>query len=136
LPSTIRTRVVVGLMTAPDSRFPIVADLAYHPGDPYAVRLTCYCGGDITAWTFARDLLWEGISGPAGEGVVRVHPVEGESGQICIELHSATGTAVLRAPRAPLAAFLARTPRRVPVGGEASGRALDAEITEILDNGG
>ncbi|MFD5462053.1 SsgA family sporulation/cell division regulator [Kitasatospora sp. NPDC127059] len=131
--STVQGHLVMNLVVSPELSFSLVVDLAYEPGDPYAVRCTFHLPGDApVTWVFARELLLDGLSGPAGEGDVRIHPVGGELSEVSIELHSPNGEALLRAPAPPLIAFLARTDRLVPMGQELTGRELDAQLADIL----
>ncbi|WP_254802024.1 SsgA family sporulation/cell division regulator [Kitasatospora sp. SUK 42] len=131
--STVQGHLVMNLVVSPELSFSIVVDLAYEPGDPYAVRFTFHLPGDApVTWVFARELLLDGLSGPAGEGDVHIHPVGGELSEVCINLHSPNGDALLRSPATPLIAFLARTDRLVPMGQELTGRQLDDQLADIL----
>ncbi|MGW2370913.1 MULTISPECIES: SsgA family sporulation/cell division regulator [Kitasatospora] len=123
----------MNLVVAPELSFGIVVDLGYEPGDPYAVRFAFHLPGDApVTWVFARELLLDGLSGPSGEGDVHIHPLGGEPSEVRIALRNPHGDALLHAPAAPLAAFLARTDRLVPIGQEHTGRELDAQLAEIL----
>ncbi|MEV7783036.1 SsgA family sporulation/cell division regulator [Kitasatospora sp. NPDC088351] len=131
--TTVQGHLVMNLVASNELSFRIVVDLAYDPIDPYAVRFTFHLPGDEpVTWVFARELLLDGISRPAGEGDVHIHPVSGELSEVCIVLHSPDGDALLRASAAPLIAFLARTDRLVPMGQEITGGELDAELADIL----
>lgn len=59
-----------------------------------------------TEWVFGRDLLAEGLAGPAGLGDVRFSPA---GVGVAIELRSPDGRCTLTAPLDVLADFLART---------------------------
>ncbi|MFI6847167.1 SsgA family sporulation/cell division regulator [Kitasatospora sp. NBC_00085] len=131
--STIQGHLLMNLVVSPELSFRIVVDLGYDPVDPYALRCTFHLPGDEpVTWVFARELLLDGISGPAGEGDVHIHPVGEELSEVCIVLHSPGGDAVLRASAPPLIAFLARTDRLVPMGQELTGGELDAQLADIL----
>ncbi|MFJ8473851.1 SsgA family sporulation/cell division regulator [Kitasatospora sp. NPDC094011] len=131
--STVQGHLVMNLVVSPELSFSIVADLAYEPGDPYAVRFTFHLPGDApVTWVFARELLLDGLSGPSGEGDVHIHPEGGELSEVCIALRSPHGDALLRSSASPLLAFLARTDRLVPMGQEVTGRELDAHLADIL----
>ena len=122
--STVQGRLVINIVVSPELSFGIVADLAYEPTDPYAVRFAFNLPGDApVTWVFARELLLDGLGAPSGEGDVHIHPLDGEPSEVRIALH---------APAAPLIAFLARTDRLVPMGQERIGRELDARLAEIL----
>ncbi|MFE9422362.1 SsgA family sporulation/cell division regulator [Kitasatospora sp. NPDC006697] len=132
--STVQGHVVMSLVVSAELSFRLVADLGYDPGDPYAVRLTFHLPGDApVTWVFGRELLLDGISVPSGEGDVHIHPVA--DGEVCIQLRSPDGDALLRCAAAPLVAFLARADRLVPMGEELAGRSLDAELADILSRG-
>ncbi|MEV6975986.1 SsgA family sporulation/cell division regulator [Kitasatospora sp. NPDC093806] len=49
--------------------------LGYRSDDPFAVALR-FLGpaADAGVWRFSRDLLWEGLQRPAGQGDVRIWP--------------------------------------------------------------
>ncbi|MBD0671788.1 SsgA family sporulation/cell division regulator [Streptomyces sp. CBMA156] len=131
--STVQGHLVMNLVVSHELSFRLPVDLAYEADDPYAVRLTFHLPGDApVTWFFARELLLDGISGPAGEGDVHVRPVGEELSEVCIVLRSPDGDALLRAPSAPLIAFLARTDRLVPMGQELAGRDIDAQLADIL----
>ncbi|MFD7639402.1 SsgA family sporulation/cell division regulator [Kitasatospora sp. NPDC059795] len=93
--------------------------VGYHPGDPYAVRLTFPDGtpdGGVT-WLIARDLLAAGLAGPAGDGAVRIRPWP--NGRIRLAFRGADATrATVLASTAPLAEFLTATQILVPPGTE------------------
>ncbi|MEU9043204.1 MULTISPECIES: SsgA family sporulation/cell division regulator [unclassified Kitasatospora] len=131
--STVQGHLVMNLVVSHELSVRIPAEVTYRADDPYAVRFAFHLPGDApVTWFFARELLLDGIGGPAGEGDVHVHPVGGEFSEVRIVLSSPHGEAVLRTPSAPLTAFLARTDRLVPMGQELTGRELDAELAEIL----
>ncbi|MGV9265765.1 SsgA family sporulation/cell division regulator [Kitasatospora sp. NPDC003701] len=131
--STVQGHLVMNLVVSTELSFRIVVDLEYDPADPYAIRFTFHLPGDApVTWVFARELLLDGISRPAGEGDVHVHPVGGELSEVCIVLHSPDGDALLRASAPPLIAFLARTDRLVPMGQELTGGEIDAQLADIL----
>ncbi|WP_369183555.1 SsgA family sporulation/cell division regulator [Streptomyces sp. Y1] len=136
--TTVQEHLVMGLALSPELALGLVVELAYDPGDPYAVRFTFHLPGDPpVTWVFARELLLDGLGGPAGEGDVLIEPVEEErSPEVRVTLRSPGGEAVLRARVAPLLAFLARTDRLVPIGRESTGRQLDAELADILGGPG
>ncbi len=50
------------------------ATLGYHATDPYAVTATFRTEICEVVWTFARELLTQGLTDPAGEGDVHVCP--------------------------------------------------------------
>lgn len=70
-------------LTAWGARLPerqrLRVELFYSPADPYAVYLTFLRVGDDeddVLWVVARDLLRDGLRGPAGLGDIQVWPAE------------------------------------------------------------
>jgi hypothetical protein len=84
-------------------------------------------------WTFARDLLVEGVFRPCGRGDVRVWPAKTEGrGVVLMALSSPDGDALLQAPAAQVSAWLERTLRVVPPGTEGEQLGLDDELDQLL----
>lgn len=112
-------------------------EFIFHPEDPYAVEMHLEVRSGTVVWTFARQLLAEGLYGPAGDGDVRVWPCLGNTGGavVIIELSSPEGVAVLQAPSREVAAFVAATEKIVPTGHEASHLQLDTLISRLLAAG-
>ncbi|MEY9835488.1 SsgA family sporulation/cell division regulator [Streptacidiphilus sp. EB103A] len=112
----VRARIVA---TAGPGR-DFVARLGYRPEDPFAVRLTfppeVSLDGTERTWTFARDLLAEGLRGPAGVGDVHIWPYGPQL--TVVELHSPGGAAMIRLRSAGVRAFLGRSYAAVPEGTE------------------
>ncbi|MEU6589557.1 SsgA family sporulation/cell division regulator [Streptomyces sp. NPDC046881] len=76
-------------------------------------------------WIIGRDVLIDGLEGPAGEGDVRIWPA-GEEGRrdLYILLNPPSGTALLKAPAQEVNAFLQETEAVVPRGGRARPQRL------------
>ncbi|ARH89033.1 hypothetical protein STRMOE7_00245 [Streptomyces sp. MOE7] len=92
----------------------------YRSDDPYAVE-TVFAHGDLSvSWTFARDLLTDGMQERAGDGDVRVWPSTSTSdgARIFIELSPPAGTALVSLPRSSVEEFLNQTTSIVPTGAE------------------
>ncbi|MET0839746.1 MAG: SsgA family sporulation/cell division regulator, partial [Marmoricola sp.] len=85
-------------------------------------------------WTFARELLAEGLYTPSGNGDVQVWPCLSSTGDavVIIELSSPDGLALLQAPSRTVHDFVARTHEVVPEGEETSHLAMDAMISQLL----
>jgi hypothetical protein len=79
----------------------------------HAVTLTFKQRTRTTVWTFARDLLIDGVVAPAGLGDVRVAPHQ--IGWVAITLRSPNGTAAFRVRRRTLTNFLADTVGHVDI---------------------
>lgn len=121
-----------------DAVVPLVAGLHYCAEDPYAVKVSFHVGTDEPVeWTFGRDLLCDGIEGPAGQGDVRVSPLMDpvdvtEDETLTIEISSPYGHARFEAPVLEVAEFLCRTYELVPEGDESLHLDMDDELTELL----
>jgi len=126
---TVTADVVFWLVVPGKPRIPIVATLAYATGDPYAVMATFHDGSDEpVAWTFARDLLGDGIHEPAGVGDVVVYPDGDDGERVRIDLCSPFGEARFEALAEDLAGFLCQTYELVPENDEHFWVDVDAEI--------
>lgn len=126
------------LVLSPEQSIPVPARLLYRPEDPYAVHVTFHVGSRLPVhWTFARDLLVEGVFRPSGHGDVRVWPTTAEGRSVvCLALSSPDGDALLQAPTVPLGAWLERTLRVVPPGRETELLGLDEELAGLLATAG
>ncbi|MCF6525824.1 SsgA family sporulation/cell division regulator [Streptomyces sp. JJ36] len=122
------------LVLSPEQSIPVPARFTYHPDDPYAVHVAFHIGSDSPVhWTFARDLLVEGVFRPSGQGDVRVWPTRaGDRGTVCLALASPDGDALLEAPTAAVSAWLQHTLREVPPGREHERLGLDEALTVLL----
>lgn len=122
------------LVLSPERSIPVPALLAYRADDPYAVHITFHIGSEHPVnWTFARELLVEGVFRACGHGDVRIWPtkVDGRS-VILMALSSPDGDALLEAPSAQVSAWLERTLRAVPPGTEAERLGIDDGLAELL----
>ncbi|MEU3714225.1 SsgA family sporulation/cell division regulator [Streptomyces catenulae] len=132
--SVVERELELGLVISPEQSVPVPARLAYRTDDPYAVHITFHIGSDAPVnWTFARELLVEGVFRPCGHGDVRVWPtkVDGRS-LVCMALSSPDGDALLEAPAAAVSAWLERTLRVVPPGSEQEHLGMDKGLSELL----
>ena len=109
-------------------------ELVFNPSDPYAVSMNLEARSGTVTWTFARDLLSQGLYSPSGDGDVQVWPCLSGSGDavVIIELCSPDGTALLQAPSRTVHDFVARTLEVVPAGDESAHLALDDLISQLL----
>ncbi|NMI00847.1 SsgA family sporulation/cell division regulator [Pseudonocardia acidicola] len=123
-------------LIAPDAPVvPVKVELTYSSRDPYAVQASFRTGhSSAVDWVFARDLLADGLLGPAGTGDVRVQPVPHDPGRIELELTSPSGHAVFTTCAATLADFLDRTFEAVPPTTEYSWLDFDEALSGLLDN--
>ncbi len=132
--TVVERELELTLVLSPERSVPVPARLVYRTDDPFAVHITFHVGTDSPVnWTFARELLVEGVFRPSGHGDVRIWPtkVEGRS-VICLALNSPDGSALLEAPSAPVAAWLERSLRVVPPGTEHEQLGMDDELSRLL----
>jgi hypothetical protein len=111
------------------------ASLRYDRDDPYAVHLSFPTTPGLAPieWIFARSLVANGLTVPAGDGDVRIWPSpEDLSGPVYVELCSPSGRALFAVPRPVLAEFVARCHALVPSGTETEYLDLDAELDMLL----
>ncbi|WP_406008664.1 SsgA family sporulation/cell division regulator [Streptomyces sp. NBC_00637] len=132
--TVVERELELRLILSPERGIPVPARLAYRSDDPFAVHVAFHINSEHPVdWTFARELLVEGVFRPCGHGDVRVWPtkVEGRS-VVLMALSSPDGDALLEAPAAQVSAWLERTLRVVPPGTEAEQLGLDAGLAELL----
>ncbi|MGW9028258.1 SsgA family sporulation/cell division regulator [Streptomyces sp. NPDC055722] len=120
------------------SSMPLPLHLNYRVTDPYAVEIVFDPGPHQVTWTFARDLLADGLHGKAGSGDISIWTSPSDSGQprAFIQLKSPTGTALLSLPPAPVKEFVTETTRMVPRGSEhallsSSLNDLEAQLNQL-----
>src|SRR6185312_15795979 len=94
----------------------VLARLSYSPDTPHCVEVTFDLGGDhaTVMWNLGRELLRDGLSGPAGMGDVQIEPTDVPSHTLRLRLDSLHGTAELSLPGQALGDFLRRTAKAVP----------------------
>ncbi|MEU4684755.1 SsgA family sporulation/cell division regulator [Streptomyces xinghaiensis] len=132
--TVVERELELGLLLTPERSIPVPARLAYRTDDPYAVHITFHIGSEAPVhWTFARELLVEGVFRPAGEGDVRIRPGRADGHAVIrLALRSPDGEALLQAPAAPVSAWLERTLRLVEPGRELEQVAFDEALSELL----
>jgi len=136
-PTRVISELALQLVVPDGSALPVVASLQYETTDPYAVHVMFHTGGpgedSRVVWTFARQLIVDGLDVPAGMGDVRVWPSSADGGaSIALSLCSPSGEALFQVPRDALADFLCRTYAEVPIGAESRYIDLDAEVAQLL----
>ena len=111
--------------------------LHYGVADPFAVSATFHSNaGDVT-WVFGRELLVDGLEGPAGSGDIVIEPiVYGTIRRVRLQLASPSGEAVMLSPRLALEEFVSATEALLPSGQEWMYLNFDAGLEELLGNGG
>ncbi|MEU6211444.1 SsgA family sporulation/cell division regulator [Streptomyces sp. NPDC047023] len=130
----VERELEVKLVLSPERSVPVPARLLYLAEDPYAVHITFHTGSSAPVeWTFARELLVEGVFRPCGHGDVRIWPTKVDNEAVlCLALSSPDGDALLEAPAGSVSAWLERTLRAVPPGSECERLGLDAALAELL----
>jgi sporulation and cell division protein SsgA len=133
---SVTEQVLAEVATVEGVLVPVPAELAYDAADPYAVTMAFGTGVAAVSWTFARDLLVQGLSAPAGDGDVRVVPTVDEDGaaRVTVELRAPGGRAPVELPVEDLRRFLDRTLSVVPAGEESAHVDLDTVIAGILSS--
>ncbi len=110
------------------------AALEYLSVDPYAVALVFETPRGEVRWDFGRELLAEGLYGPAGQGDVQLWPcLDTECHAVTmVELYGGTGSqALMQLTSRDVRRFLDATYLAVAAGAES--RALDLdEVVECL----
>jgi len=112
----VASRTVFDFVRPDGNTAPVETELLYRADDPFAVTMRFHAGGAVASWIMGRDLLAEGLTGPAGEGDVRLRPDAARS--LELELVSDRHVTVFRLPSGTLRKFLDATYRLVPAGTE------------------
>ena len=115
--NTVAAELGLRLVVPEHDGVPLTASLHYRAEDPYAIRMAFHVGMDEPVeWIFARDLLAGGMTGPAGDGDVRVWPADTPTGQrvLNLSLSSPFGQAHFEAP---LTALAGRSRMKIKFGG-------------------
>ncbi|WP_251093591.1 SsgA family sporulation/cell division regulator [Streptomyces sp. Caat 7-52] len=122
------------LVLSPERRVPVPARLGYRSDDPYAVHIAFHINSEHPVnWTFARELLVEGVFRPCGQGDVRVWPTKVDGrGVVLMALSSPDGDALLEAPVPQVSAWLERTLTAVPPGTEGGQLGIDDALDQLL----
>jgi len=137
-PVTVRSEFQLRLVVPGASSLPVRAGLSYDASDPYAVTVAFHTGsagsGDIVSWTFARQLLTDGVRAPVGQGDVQVWPSASEDtgDVVCLSLSSPSGKALFEIPVSELVEFLTMTYAAVATGAESDHVDVDAELAVLL----
>ncbi len=108
--------------------------MAYHRQDPFAVTMTFLTPDESLTWTFARDLLIEGLRKTSGDGDVCVAPAVSPAGRpvVLITLSSPDGHLMLQAPTSQITEFVERSLSVVALGSEDPHLDIDALVAQLL----
>jgi hypothetical protein len=136
-PVTVSTEVQLHLVVPGATSLPVRAGLSFDARDPYAVSVAFHTGigasADTVQWTFARQLLTDGVTAPVGSGDVKVWPTTANGEQVvCLSLSSPSGKALFEVPVPELVEFLTMTYAAVPTGSESDHVDVDAELALLL----
>ncbi|WP_405814515.1 SsgA family sporulation/cell division regulator [Streptomyces sp. NBC_01390] len=130
----LELKIRMTLVTDPDLSVFVPVRLYYKNTDPYAVQASFDVSPDtVVRWTFARELLAQGLTAPAGIGDVKITPIGPHQNRcLSIELESHDGYARLEGPAASVKAWLAKTFEVVPAGRESESVNIDRLLDELL----
>ncbi|MGQ0837626.1 SsgA family sporulation/cell division regulator [Actinokineospora sp.] len=114
---------------------PVLSRWTYRAGEPFTITAAFQTDRDRwVEWVFARDLLVEGLTCPAGEGDVRMRPdFSGGRTMLVLEISSPEGHARLEMEHDAVESFLDATAEIVPLGTESDHFDIDALIEEITN---
>jgi hypothetical protein len=116
-----------------DGTTPVRSRWSFRADQPFTVTAAFQTDRDRwVEWVFSRELLVEGLDGPAGVGDVRMRP-EAERGltMLVVEIESPEGYAKLELDHDGVAEFLTGTEQLVPLGEEDAHFDVDALIAEL-----
>ncbi|MEW2270030.1 sporulation protein SsgA [Streptomyces griseofuscus] len=132
--TVVERELELNLILSPERSIPVPARLVYRSDDPYAVHVVFHINSEFPVhWTFARDLLVEGVFRPCGHGDVRVWPTKSAGRSVVLmALTSPDGDALLEAPTPQVSAWLERTLRMVPPGTEGGQLGIDDALDQLL----
>jgi hypothetical protein len=136
-------------LVGPQSWTAVPAALVYDSADPFAVRVRFGdCGSDDVdspydvpdedggvEWLLSRDLLRTGLTGPIGEGDVRLWPARAGLDVVFLQLRAPSGEALFELSAAVIAEFLRETEMLVPLGTESDALSVDDELSALLRGG-
>ncbi len=119
-PQFVTAELALRLVVPDGSPVPVTAGIRYDAIDPYAVTVTFFTGAaEPVRWTFARQLLTDGVEKSVGEGDVRVWPAQADGRPVVyIALSSPSGRALFEAHLSDVVDFLSRSYLAVPTGAE------------------
>ena len=136
-PDSVTARMEMRLVVTGATPLAVPADVTYDQTDPYAVRIAFHTGTDDTVeWTFARQLLTDGVTQAVGDGDVQVWPSQTAGRRtVCVALSSPSGRALFEASLPDVVQFLTRTYALVPTGHESSFVDVDVELAMLFSEG-
>jgi hypothetical protein len=125
-PQFVTAELGLRLVVPDGSPVPVTAGIRYDAADPYAVSVTFFTGAaEPVRWTFARQLLTDGVERSVGEGDVRVWPAQTDGNPVVYIALSSLGDVV---------DFLSRTYLAVPTGSESDFVDVAGELSVLLSD--
>lgn len=131
----VSTELELRLVVTDGPSLPVLATVRYATDDPWAVWMFFQTGddGEGVEWLFARQLLTDGVTRPAGQGDVRVWPAADRVDRVVhLAMASPSGSALFEIDRTDLIDYLKRTYVVVPSGDEEHVVDLDDELQMLL----
>ncbi len=127
-------RAMVPFISGESQNESFEGELVFDRADPYAVTMHLEARSGSVVWTFARELLADGLYAPIGDGDVQIWPCLSSAGEavVIVELCSPDGMAILQAPSRTVHDFVVRTLEAVPAGEESAHLELDTLISQLL----
>ena len=127
-------RTAVPFLSGESATEHLDGEFSYDPADPYAVTMKLEARSGSVTWTFARELLADGVFHPAGDGDVQVWPCLSNNGEavVIVELCSPDGTALLQTDSRAVQRFVSAIYEAVPEGTESSHVSIDALLAQLL----
>jgi len=133
----VSAEIKIRLIAPGKPAVPLSAGLFYTARSPYAVRVAFFVGrGERVEWTFARELLSQGLEGAAGLGDVRVWSSPGQRTGfrrvLHLEISSPSGTARFEIPARGVRSFLRSTYALVPAAAEGEHIDFETGLRDLL----
>jgi hypothetical protein len=127
-------RTAVPFLSGESATEHLDGEFSFDPADPYAVTMKLEARSGSVTWTFARELLAEGLYHPAGDGDVQVWPCLSNTGDavVIVELCSPDGTALLQTGSRAVQSFVTSIYDAVPDGTESAHVSIDALVEQLL----
>ncbi len=127
-------RTAVPFLSGESATEHLDGEFSFDPADPYAVTMKLEARSGSVTWTFARELLAEGLYHPSGDGDVQVWPCLSNTGDavVIVELCSPDGTALLQTGSRAVQMFVTSIYDAVPAGTESSHVSIDALVEQLL----
>jgi hypothetical protein len=115
---------------------PLLTRWSYRSDDPFAVMMSISRpSGRWIDWLLSRDLLIEGLAGPAGVGDVRLTPFSDEEFDVLeVRIGDDEGFASLEFDRDLIERFLEASFEIVSAGAESAVIDVEAEIEKITNS--